>query len=467
VGEWFEDTGAGIALRTVSLSEAGAVVRVAFREQGCVTANPRVMVEDDTLCGAPGATVNVSVSVTSQHAAGCERAMFTLLAATNPEGEPDHAEALALESSEQRTVTFQVQLPETPGEHRLKVRVISTLDPSVFGGAPAQLLVLDASVDADVSCANVTAPAAEPTPPTDAPPSPIEEPNVSGAIFHAANCTPDNPAERLVVFAPGTAGGAAGAQHFIQQVGDATGLCAIAVAYDNAETILGCCKLGDDPDGPQDPACFEAIVGAKSAAHPSSYTCTDGSVHQVPQSASIEGATTAAVVGLGLDTFLSKGVDSAAVDWTKVILTGHSQGSLLAIHIGYARHALAGIGSIGGGNPLLYEAPLTSPLRHRAFHHVDDHDLLRRHEYAKQGVTAAQIRTTTLGSKSLNGYGSLDACLDDQLTEGMTLQEAKSTCHCMTDPHTCVISKHKTPVLGGVPAFAPFWLWLVGHEIDL
>ncbi len=264
----------------------------------------------------------------------------------------------------------------------------------------------------------------------------------SGAVYHAGRCTPASGAEPLVVFLPGTAVAPTGAQTFVRTVGDRTGRCAIAIPYANSGSAASCCSTTPLPDGPQDPACLDDLLGAKAYAQPSSVLCRNGSVETVTPAESIVGSLTIALTQLGLTSYLEMVGGEITPRWERIVLTGHSQGAMLAAFIGLGGHDLAGIGSIAGGSlrtagpspwpSFVTGPPATVPSRHRAFHHVDDADAGRRAAYTAMSVPPRNVRTT-----------------------------ASAAPGCMTSPHSCVVVDGWIPFVGEQPAFADDWVWLV------
>lgn len=264
----------------------------------------------------------------------------------------------------------------------------------------------------------------------------------SGAVYHAARCTAAAASTRIVVFLPGTAVAPTGAQIFVRTMGDRTGLCAMAIPYSNSGAAATCCSATALPDGPQDPACLDALLGAKAYGQPPTVACLDGSALTVTPSESIAGSLTTALGELELTGALRMVGGELAPRWERIVLTGHSQGAMLAAFVGLGGHDLAGIGSIAGGSlhtagPSPWPAfvtgpPATVPSRHRAFHHVDDADAGRRAAFAAMSVPPRNLRTTASTAPS-----------------------------CLASPHSCVVVDGQIPFAGEQPEFADDWAWLV------
>ena len=77
---------------------------------------------------------------------------------------------------------------------------------------------------------------------------PIDQPGVEtlgqtpgGAVYHAGHYVADDDQARLVTFAPGTGITPQRSKQYVQHLGDATGLCVIAVGYENSELVAKCC----------------------------------------------------------------------------------------------------------------------------------------------------------------------------------------------------------------------------------
>ena len=89
-----------------------------------------------------------------------------------------------------------------------------------------------------------------------------------GAVYHSRHCVADDEQGRLVIFAPGTGGTPERAQQYVQHLGEASGLCVIAVGYENSELLASCCTTTGDSSGLQDAECLRTVLGAKAAADP-------------------------------------------------------------------------------------------------------------------------------------------------------------------------------------------------------
>jgi hypothetical protein len=260
-----------------------------------------------------------------------------------------------------------------------------------------------------------------------------------GTVFHKRTCRPDNGREHLVVFAPGTGITPARSRLLVRHLGDRTGECVIAVAYENTKLVASYCTTTSSSSGPQDADCLVGVLGAKAASEPSGTTATDGTRLEVPYERSVEGAIVRALQFLGLTRFLSE--DGRDARWSRLVLTGHSQGAQLAMYLALTRHRVAGVGSIGGGvlrtsgpSPFprfVYDARVTDPSRFKAFHHRDDADAFRREVYTAMGIQEASIRTTDDGSPQ-----------------------------CKENPHSCVVVDRLIPMRGTLPAFLDQWEWV-------
>ncbi len=261
-----------------------------------------------------------------------------------------------------------------------------------------------------------------------------------GGLYHVANCVPEDEQGRLVTFAPGTGLTPDHSRMFVEHLGDRSGLCVIAVQYENTQLAAACCTTTDTPDGPQDPHCLLRLLSAKSASEPDSMTCTDGSLLSVPSARSVEGAILEAVGHLGMTAYLTH--DGKELLWERLVLTGHSQGAQLSKFIALTRHIVAGVGSIAGGvlgiegerefPDFVYEARVTDPALFKAFHHLDDSDDFRRAVYDAIGIPPGQVRTT---------------------------DDPSSTC--VESPHSCVVVDRVMPMESGLPTFLDDWVWLV------
>jgi hypothetical protein len=262
-----------------------------------------------------------------------------------------------------------------------------------------------------------------------------------GALYHRANCGAGDDRGRLVAFATGTYGRADGVAHFVRQVGDRTGLCVISVPYENSKLVVAYCPSipqGDTLPPLQDPACLEKVLSAKATAIPATVAGPNGLTLAVPDSLSVEGSILNALRQLGMRNYLTG--DGRQVRWDRIVLTGHSQGAQLALYIALARHAVAGVGSSGGGisrttgerhyPDFVYDRPKTDPTKIKAFHHRRDYDEYRRDAYVAMRVPAANVRTTDHQSPA-----------------------------CTKSPHVCVI----LPSDDEVAAFVADWVWLVSR----
>ncbi len=264
-----------------------------------------------------------------------------------------------------------------------------------------------------------------------------------GAVYHAGHCVADDDQGRLVTFAPGTGVTPQRSQQYVQHLGDATGLCVIAVGYENSELVASCCTTTDTTAGPQDPECLRKVLGAKAAADPPKTACTDGAQLSVPHSRSVEGAILEALTHLDMRNYLTPDEDD--VRWDRLVLTGHSQGAQLSLFIALERHQVAGVGSIGGGvlptagarpyPAFVYEARTTDPTRLKAFHHVNDEDATRRDVYAAIDFSPEKIRTSDYESPE-----------------------------CEKKPHSCVVVDSLIPMRDQTPVFLGDWQWLVAPE---
>ena len=261
-----------------------------------------------------------------------------------------------------------------------------------------------------------------------------------GAVYHAGHCVPDDERGRLVTFAPGTGLSPDNYREFVGHLGDRTGLCVIAVPYENAQLAAECCTTTDSPSGPQEPGCLVRLLSAKAASAPASMTCTDGSLLSVPPARSVEGAIREALRHLAMSAYLSD--DGSGVRWDRVVLTGHSQGAQISMFIALTRHRAAGVGSVAGGvlgiegerayPEFVYEARVTDPAVFKAFHHLDDYDGIRRDVYDAIGIPPVQNRTTVDSSPACEEYS-----------------------------HLCVIVDGFMPEKGAAPGFLDDWAWLV------
>jgi len=260
-----------------------------------------------------------------------------------------------------------------------------------------------------------------------------------GSVYHKVRCLPQHARPPLVIFAPGTGITPARSRTFTRFLGDQSGQCVIAVAYENSKLVASYCTTTDSTGGPQDPACLERVLGAKASSNPSVAMATNGTRLEVPFDRSVEGGILRALEHLGLSRFLSS--DGREVRWYQLVLTGHSQGAQLAMFIALTRHEVAGVGSIGGGvlrtagvSPyprFVYEARKTDPARFRAFHHQNDADAFRRDVYSAMGIPAANIRTTDFDSEE-----------------------------CRQNAHSCVVVDELIPVKQGLPIFVDQWRWV-------
>lgn len=260
------------------------------------------------------------------------------------------------------------------------------------------------------------------------------------AVYHAGNCVPDDDRGRLVTFAPGTGLPPDYYSRFVQHLGDRTGLCVIAVRYENARLAAECCTTTDTPSGPQEPDCLVRLLSAKAASVPESMTCTDGSLLSVPPARSVEGAIREALRDLSMTAYLTD--DGSEVRWDRLVLTGHSQGAQISMFIALTRRRAAGVGSVAGGvlgiegereyPDFVYDARVTDPALFKAFHHLDDYDDIRRDVYDAIGIPSVQNRTTVDSSPACEEYA-----------------------------HLCVMVDGFMPTGGTVPRFLDDWAWLV------
>ena len=267
-----------------------------------------------------------------------------------------------------------------------------------------------------------------------------------GAVFHGGNCTSANSAQNLTVFLPGTNAVPGQSQIFVKEVGDATGMCVVAVPYVNRFTVNSCCASGPSEDTVQIASCYESAIGTKVASQPPSTPCVFGDVPElaVGGAESVLGEVGSVLVELGMADFVSGGADDPVIAWSNIYLTGHSQGSVMAHYIGMKLHELAGIGSIGGGvmptlpDPpgfadFVCQPPLTPSVRWRAFHHEDDDKNGRRTQgHLDLGYSPAHVLTTNAP--------------------------------CIARPHSCVVIDNALPKKGDQGTPVPFtteWVWLV------
>ena len=261
-----------------------------------------------------------------------------------------------------------------------------------------------------------------------------------GAVYHAGHCVADDDQARLVTFAPGTGITPQGSKQYVEYLGDATGLCVIAVGYENSQLVAKCCTTTDTSDGAQDPECLRKVLGTKAAADSPSMVCTDGSQLSVPHSRSVEGAILEALTHLGMRNYLTP--SERDVRWDRLVLTGHSQGAQLSLFIALERHVVAGVWSLGGGvlrtagpkpyPAFVYDARTTDPTLFKAFHHVNDADAFRRDVYGAIGFSPEKIQTTDYESPE-----------------------------CEKSPHSCVVLDSIIPMRDGTPVFLDEWQWLV------
>ncbi len=145
-----------------------------------------------------------------------------------------------------------------------------------------------------------------------------------GALYHAANCLPQDERARLVTFAPGTGLTPDHYQLFVEHLGNASGLCVVAVQYENTRLAAACCTTTETPDGLQDPDCLLRLLSAKSASEPERMTCTDGSLLSVPSARSVEGAILEALDHLGMTAYLTEDGNEVLWDRLKCCAPGRS-----------------------------------------------------------------------------------------------------------------------------------------------
>jgi len=280
-----------------------------------------------------------------------------------------------------------------------------------------------------------------------------------GTLYHT-NCTPENADGRIVVFLPGTGGEPA--RHcamFTACIGDATGLCAMAIPYDNEESLIECCAefggIWTDPLKVR--SCVETAIPSKAYGDPSTYTCTrDNGARSTTWSESIEGELTRALSDLGMSNYVDGSGETARVDWNQVYLSGHSLGGVFAHFIAITggsagTDTLLGVGSFGSGIERLgdgdppYATYITTatdasrtPLSlQRSFSHVDDYlghaELIAM--YDAMGLPPENILTTA----------------------------DRSSWECDNRPHQCVVVDRTTPIDDGRPRFLDQWLWMVAE----
>jgi hypothetical protein len=260
-------------------------------------------------------------------------------------------------------------------------------------------------------------------------------------VYDAVACAGADRDESLIVFLPGTGASPSGVTTFVGWVGAASGLCVIAVPYDNADYVGQCCTtVPGNLDGPQDPICLARQLESRSTGKPATYECLDGPPHTTPEGMAIEPQVRTALTDLQRTLHLEEG----KVRWDRIILTGQSQGAMFSSYIAAGRHTLAFAGPLAGGAmpttgpdgylPYVFGPPKTPVTRHRELHHVGDGDALRRARYQAMGVPPSNLRTVS----SLNGS-------------------------CATKAHGCIVYDGLTPISpNGAPEFLGDWLWALG-----
>lgn len=268
-----------------------------------------------------------------------------------------------------------------------------------------------------------------------------------GALYFEEHCVPSNDDGKIVVHLPGTGGTGWGSQQYLRVLGQQSGLCALSVPYDSATSLFGCCDDGTPGHEWSNPVCLQRALDSKAFADPPTYLC-NGDPIAVSYANSIEGQIGAALVELGMTHYFTFVGEQIQVDWSKVVLTGHSQGAVFASYLGITSYPLQGIGSIAGGANrvsgggflpyVTSTSPVTAPSAHRAFHHVWDAAASRQAAYAAMGVPAANVRETNLPSAKCDPERGGNA-------------------------HLCVISDNFLPFHGEQPVFAPDWLWLIAE----
>jgi len=260
----------------------------------------------------------------------------------------------------------------------------------------------------------------------------------AGAVYHTRACEPSNQHDRLIIYVQGTGATPRQSSRFVRHVGDRTGLCVIAIPYENSKLVASYCLVGS-PSSAQNPDCLTDVLGAKAASRPATVMTSSGGRLEVPFERSVEGAILTALRELRLTSFLTGGMRE--VKWDRLVLTGGSQGAQLSMYIALTRHRVAGVGSICGGvlktdgarayPPFVYESRKTDLRKFKAFHHHEDADAMRRDVYTTLGLPAANVHTTT-----------------------------DPSANCGRNPHSCVIIDSFLPEDSGVPIFLDEWVWV-------
>ena len=237
------------------------------------------------------------------------------------------------------------------------------------------------------------------------------------------------PQGRLLVFLPGTGRKPERFQALLRTAVE-IGLHAVALDYDNAQSLKRLC-----PDG--DPACFEAARRERVYGG-----------ERIPRSHAIESRAITLLNHLsarapdeGWDRFLLDG----ELAWERVVLAGHSQGGSLTGLV--ARDHRVDRAIFFGNSPSWIDLDHQTPLEsYYGFFHWEDHGAERVAAFRRFGLTA-------LGEPADEASQTL----------GVSGTQVLFSTRPSPRPHSSVVADAAVPRdADGLPAYAPVWRWLLG-----
>ncbi len=250
-----------------------------------------------------------------------------------------------------------------------------------------------------------------------------------------SNCLDD---QTLFVFLPGTDGAPSNFQNIIRTMG-ATGIRAIALAYQNNDTLNSLCGTDDN--------CYtqarrDRVLGA------------DGSPYVASAADGIQNRLLKALETLGWDQFH----EGSSLLYGKMILSGFSQGAGMAawaakkVEVSRVCMFAGPWDHLQGTTPAswILEASATPANRYYGFTHFDDS--------LPGGVQYLNLNWQSLGM----GTGTDIPLYTNPSGQKITTQDSDT--NCKADPHACAVSDDATPrEADGRPCYEAVWRYVCGR----
>lgn len=153
VGQSYFDADAGVTMTLLSMDSTGASVSVTFAPQPCVQANPSVALSPSgTEWVMPGSTVNYTVTVTNNDSSGCSASSFNLSAGV-PAGFTASLGSSSLSASPGASVSMSLQVTSSPtvAEGLYTITAMATNSAAAsYSGSDSELQMLTSKLDVKV-----------------------------------------------------------------------------------------------------------------------------------------------------------------------------------------------------------------------------------------------------------------------------------------------------------------------------